>query len=112
VAFQKISFGKNRKRESKDRYYQAGLNYILLWNLLNWLPISCLESVLNETLRYTRARDHGFYAAREGRGDRPRVGGSVATGGPRAVTAARAGILSFILARPGRSIGFYAARSY
>jgi hypothetical protein len=35
-------------------------------------------STFIETLRYTRARDHEFYAAREGRGDRPRVGGSVA----------------------------------
>jgi hypothetical protein len=38
LAFQEISFGKNRERESKDRYYQADLYYVLLWNLLNGLP--------------------------------------------------------------------------
>jgi hypothetical protein len=43
LAFQKISFEKNRKRESKDRYYQADLCYVLLWNLLNWLPYHALK---------------------------------------------------------------------
>jgi hypothetical protein len=43
LAFQKISFGKNRKRESKDRYYQADLYYVLLWNLRNWLPYHALK---------------------------------------------------------------------
>jgi hypothetical protein len=43
LAFQEISFGKNRKRESKDRYYQADLYYVLLWNLLNWLPYHALK---------------------------------------------------------------------
>jgi hypothetical protein len=43
LAFQKISFGKNCKRESKDRYYQADLYYVLLWNLLNWLPYHALK---------------------------------------------------------------------
>jgi hypothetical protein len=55
---------------------------------LSWGTIHQFVRII-ETLRYTRARDHGFYATREGRGDRPRVGGSVATGGPRAVTAAQ-----------------------
>jgi hypothetical protein len=38
-----IGFPKNRKRESKERYYQAGLYYVLLWNLLNWLPYHALK---------------------------------------------------------------------
>jgi hypothetical protein len=46
LAFQKISFGKNRRRESKDRYYQGDLCYVLPCNLLNFsyltniLPLS------------------------------------------------------------------------
>jgi hypothetical protein len=43
IGFQKISFGKNRKRESKDKYYQADLYYLLLWNMLNWLPYHALK---------------------------------------------------------------------
>jgi hypothetical protein len=69
-------------------------------HLLCWIPrltrtqaskFGSTYAIIIETLRYTRARDHGFYAAREGRGDRPRIGGSVATGGQRAVSAARTG---------------------
>jgi hypothetical protein len=41
LAFQKISFGKNRKKESKDRY--ADLCNVFLWNLLNWLPYHALK---------------------------------------------------------------------
>jgi hypothetical protein len=43
LALQKISFGKNRKRESKDMYYQGGLCYVLPCNLLN---LSNLTNIL------------------------------------------------------------------
>jgi hypothetical protein len=42
IGFPKNSFGKNLKRESKERYYQADL-YLLLWNMLNWLPYNALK---------------------------------------------------------------------
>jgi hypothetical protein len=53
-------------------------------HLLCWIPrltrtqaskFGSTYAIIIETLRYTRARDHGFYAAREGRGGRPRMGG-------------------------------------
>jgi hypothetical protein len=46
MGFPKSQFWKNHKRESKDRYYQADLYYVLLWNLLNWLPYHALKKSL------------------------------------------------------------------
>jgi hypothetical protein len=48
LAFQKISFGKNCKRESKYRYDQAGLYYVLLWNMLNYYPYHALKVSLTQ----------------------------------------------------------------
>jgi hypothetical protein len=47
IGFPKNQFWKNLLEAIKSRYYQAFLYYVLLRNLLNLLPISCHESVLN-----------------------------------------------------------------